>query len=269
MQQQSIQALISGGIAGVSVDLALFPLDTIKTRLQSSKGFFKSGGFHGMYRGIGSAAAGSFPNAALFFMVYESSKSKVQNSFDLSASQAALFSSALGEMSACLIRVPTENVKQKAQAGLHKSTKSSFLSILKDQGIRGFYTGYFITVFREIPFSMIQFPIWEGLKSFIRRRNSDGSISSFESAACGSFSGAFASALTTPLDVIKTRLMLGKDRHGKLYTGVLDTAKRIAAEEGYLAFLSGISARVMWIGIGGFVYFGAYEKSKQILNFDS
>lgn len=33
---------------------------------------------------------------------------------------------------------------------------------------------------------------------------------SYESAICGSFSGAIAAAVTTPLDVMKTRLMLGE-----------------------------------------------------------
>ena len=67
-------AMVAGGLAGISVDIALFPLDTVKTRLQSSQGFWKSGGFGGIYRGLGSAAAGSFPTAALFFVVYETSK---------------------------------------------------------------------------------------------------------------------------------------------------------------------------------------------------
>lgn len=54
--------LKAGGVAGVSVDLILFPLDTIKTRLQSPQGFNKAGGFHGIYAGVPSAAIGSFPN---------------------------------------------------------------------------------------------------------------------------------------------------------------------------------------------------------------
>ena len=45
-------AVVSGGIAGVSVDIALFPLDTIKTRMQSPHGFLKSGGFRGVYNGL-------------------------------------------------------------------------------------------------------------------------------------------------------------------------------------------------------------------------
>lgn len=41
----------AGAIAGLSVDVALYPLDTLKTRLQSQHGFYKSGGFSGVYRG--------------------------------------------------------------------------------------------------------------------------------------------------------------------------------------------------------------------------
>ncbi|POR35685.1 Mitochondrial S-adenosylmethionine transporter, partial [Tolypocladium paradoxum] len=48
-------ALLAGALAGTTVDLSLFPLDTLKTRLQSSAGFFPSGGFAGIYRGVGSA----------------------------------------------------------------------------------------------------------------------------------------------------------------------------------------------------------------------
>ena len=52
----------AGGVAGASVDLILFPLDTIKTRLQSPQGFNKAGGFRGIYAGVPSTAVGSFPN---------------------------------------------------------------------------------------------------------------------------------------------------------------------------------------------------------------
>jgi solute carrier family 25 S-adenosylmethionine transporter 26 len=38
-----------------------FPLDTIKTRVQSSQGFWTSGGFKGVYRGVGSVGLGSAP----------------------------------------------------------------------------------------------------------------------------------------------------------------------------------------------------------------
>lgn len=56
----------SGGAAGTAVDIALFPLDTLKTRLQSQAGFWKSGGFRGIYAGVGPAALGSAPNGTFF-----------------------------------------------------------------------------------------------------------------------------------------------------------------------------------------------------------
>ena len=66
-----LTALVAGGCAGTSVDVALFPIDTLKTRLQSPQGFLKAGGFRGIYNGLGAAAAGSAPGAALFFSTYE------------------------------------------------------------------------------------------------------------------------------------------------------------------------------------------------------
>lgn len=66
-----LTSLVAGGLAGTCVDVALYPIDTIKTRLQSPQGFAAAGGFRGVYRGLGAAATGSAPGAALFFSTYE------------------------------------------------------------------------------------------------------------------------------------------------------------------------------------------------------
>jgi solute carrier family 25 S-adenosylmethionine transporter 26 len=71
--------MVAGGLAGTSVDVALFPIDTLKTRLQSPQGFLKAGGFRGIYNGLGAAAAGSAPGAALFFSTYEVSDDETKN----------------------------------------------------------------------------------------------------------------------------------------------------------------------------------------------
>ncbi len=63
----------------MGVDFILFPLDTVKTRLQSKKGFIGSGGFRGIYSGLSSTMIGSAPTAALFFAIYETSKKKAAN----------------------------------------------------------------------------------------------------------------------------------------------------------------------------------------------
>jgi hypothetical protein len=59
-------ALIAGGLAGTAVDTLFFPIDTLKTRAQSHAGFFPSGGFSGVYRGLGSAVVGSAPGGKNF-----------------------------------------------------------------------------------------------------------------------------------------------------------------------------------------------------------
>ena len=56
----------AGGLAGTSVDLLFFPIDTVKTRLQSAQGFAKAGGFGGIYKGVGSVIVGSAPGGVYF-----------------------------------------------------------------------------------------------------------------------------------------------------------------------------------------------------------
>jgi solute carrier family 25 (mitochondrial S-adenosylmethionine transporter), member 26 len=60
-----VQSLVAGGAAGLAVDILFFPIDTIKTRLQSSQGFARAGGFRGIYKGLGSVAVGSAPGGKI------------------------------------------------------------------------------------------------------------------------------------------------------------------------------------------------------------
>lgn len=74
--------------------------------------------------------------------------------------------------------------------------------------MQGFYRGYFSTILREVPFSVIQFPLWEALK--VQIASEQGHCSPFESSMSGAIAGGVAACLTTPLDVAKTRIMLAE-----------------------------------------------------------
>jgi len=270
-------SLMAGGVAGTTTDIALFPLDTIKTRMQSPQGFLKSGGFRGVYTGLSAAAVGSAPGAAIFFSTYEMSKQRASVAWpNIHPSFIHMGCASLGEVAACLVRVPTEVVKQRMQAGLHGSIGAAVSATLKAQGAFGLYQGFGITIMREIPFSLIQFPLYEAMKAKLRDWRKGQEPHAHESAICGSLSGGLAAGLTTPLDVLKTRLMLGADAQGKPYTGALNTLKRVvqegrtgAATGGRTAtqlLFAGVEPRVMWISIGGFVFFGAYEAAKKFLS---
>ena len=192
-----LSSLISGGVAGVAVDTSLFPLDTLKTRLQTKEGFWKSGGFRNIYAGLGPAAAGSAPTAAAFFLTYEGVKMMIDSYLKKNPNarfhdyRIHMIAASIGEINACLIRVPVENVKQRRQAlsMKHNSSLTVIKDIFKLEGVKGFYRGYSTTVMREIPFSLIQFPIWEKLKK-VWKNHQGTEIEAWQSAVCGSFSGA-------------------------------------------------------------------------------
>ncbi|KAJ2156410.1 S-adenosylmethionine transporter [Coemansia sp. RSA 552] len=266
------QCLAAGGAAGMAVDVALFPLDTIKTRLQARQGFLASGGFRGIYSGLSSAIIGSAPGAAAFFLTYERVKAACSRPGDDSHQPLAhMFAASCGEVAACLVRVPTEVIKQRLQAGHHSSLSAAIRGTYGAEGLPGFYRGYLTQVVREIPFTCIQFPIYEFLKKWYAQRQRRA-IKSWEAAVCGSVAGGSAAAITTPLDVVKTRVMLstrsaaaGAAAVSDGYSGVLPTLSRIVREEGVRALFSGVVPRTVWISIGGFVFLGSYEKAKDLL----
>ncbi|KAM5315534.1 mitochondrial S-adenosylmethionine carrier protein isoform 2-T2 [Glossophaga mutica] len=207
-------SLVAGGVAGVSVDLILFPLDTIKTRLQSPQGFDKAGGFRGIYAGIPSAALGSFPNAAAFFITYEYAK------WFLHADSSSYL-------------MPVKHMLA-ASAG------------------------------EVIPFSLVQFPLWESLKALWSWRQ-DHVVDSWQSAVCGAFAGGFAAVVTTPLDVAKTRIMLAKAGSSTASGNVLSALLGIWRTQGLSGLFAGVLPRMAAISLGGFIFLGAYDQTRSLL----
>ncbi|XP_023932372.1 S-adenosylmethionine mitochondrial carrier protein [Lingula anatina] len=256
----------AGAAAGLCVDLALFPIDTVKTRLQSEQGFFKTGGFRGIYAGIGATAVGSAPGSALFFVSYEAVKDSLGRRLETEHLQPAVHmtAAACGEVAGCLARVPTEVVKQRAQANPSARVLDIFRTTLQQEGIRGLYRGYTTTVLREIPFSFIQFPLWEIMKKSWSRRQG-ASVNPWQSSICGAISGAIAASVTTPLDVAKTRIMLAE--HGScLASGsLLFALKQVYGEKGTRGLFAGVVPRTLWIAIGGGIFLGVYDKVKLII----
>eukprot|EP00735_Rhodelphis_limneticus_P001373 TRINITY_DN11977_c0_g1::TRINITY_DN11977_c0_g1_i1::g.16926::m.16926 TRINITY_DN11977_c0_g1::TRINITY_DN11977_c0_g1_i1::g.16926 ORF type:complete len:321 (-),score=0.70,sp/Q94AG6/SAMC1_ARATH/41.40/3e-70,Mito_carr/PF00153.22/1.1e-14,Mito_carr/PF00153.22/1.1e-16,Mito_carr/PF00153.22/4e-29 TRINITY_DN11977_c0_g1_i1:464-1426(-) len=265
-------ALMSGACAGLTVDSILFPLDTIKTRLQYGNGkeVFR-GGFKALYHGIGPYLASSAPAAALFFGAYETTKNTISHSTGSETGPLGhMVAASMGEISASSFRVPFEVVKQQLQAGLHTNSFDCVRAILRTRGFIGLYTGFVSQVFREIPFDMIQFSLYEyfKLKRAEQRSISTNqhvtvaSLPAFEGMLCGCLAGCIAAAVTTPLDVVKTRLMT--QHQGRQYSGIRDCFRRIIQDEGFLKLYSGIGPRVLWISLGGAIFFGAYEQTKRL-----
>lgn len=102
--------------------------------------------------------------------------------------------------------------------------------------------------------------------------------------ASAGLSGAIAAVITTPSDVVKTRMMLvnGKDgRDSGPSTGgglpqpkrrkgpsVLEIAKRVVQERGIRGLFRGGALRAAWAFLGSGLYLGTYEVAKVWLKAD-
>lgn len=232
----------------------------MKTRLQAKGGFFQNGAWLGIYKGLGSALVALAPSASLFFITYDGLKDYTEEKLPITASH--MVSATGGEIAACLVRVPAEVVKQRTQAGIkgvsNKATSWANLQYLlqnkSGEGtLRGLYRGWNSTILREIPFTVIQFPLYEKLKKMWSAYDQT-ELSLLKGAICGLIAGGFAAAVTTPLDVVKTRIMLNSER-----VSVAHLVRQMIAEEGPGVFLNGIGPRTCWISAGGAIFLGCYE----------
>ncbi|KAM3175815.1 hypothetical protein ACTXT7_007797 [Hymenolepis weldensis] len=195
-QKRGVQAY-AGATAGLCVDVVLYPIDTLKTRLQSASGnVFTSCGKLKLFAGLPMVLLGSAPASAVFFYFYEVAKEVSQKNglpmwassmigttaadidkwtghfvtsiFAVEAPHRSMFSLLQTSM---VLWVPCENVKQSAQSRPFDSLRSIFRSYVQHEGWIGLYRGYVSTIVRDLPCALIQFPIWEALKGFFARRN--------------------------------------------------------------------------------------------------
>ncbi|CAI0457245.1 unnamed protein product [Linum tenue] len=257
------EGVIAGGAAGVVVETALYLLRFLCfLMLQAVRG----GGqivWKGLYSGLAGNIAGVLPASALFVGVYEPAKQKLLKAFPENLSAFAhLTAGVIGGLAASFVRVPTEVVKTRMQMGQFSSAPNAVRLIVSKEGFKGLYAGYGSFLLRDLPFDAIQFCIYEQLRigyKIAAQRDLNGA----ENAVIGAFAGAVTGAVTTPLDVIKTRLMI--QGSANQYKGVMDCVQTVIREEGPAALLKGIGPRVLWIGIGGSIFFGVLESTKRKL----
>ncbi|XP_029495347.2 mitochondrial glutamate carrier 1-like isoform X2 [Oncorhynchus nerka] len=157
-------------------------------------------------------------------------------------------------MSQAAVRAPGGPVELRSHTAMQLTRE-----LLRSQGIAGLYKGLGATLLRDVPFSIIYFPLFANLNS-LGGRGADGPAPFYVSFASGCIAGSTAAVAVNPVDVIKTRIQtMTRGSQEDTYGGVTDCIRKILRQEGPSAFLKGAHCRALVIaplfGIAQVVYF--------------
>ncbi|XP_033994035.1 calcium-binding mitochondrial carrier protein SCaMC-1-like [Trematomus bernacchii] len=114
------------------------------------------------------------------------------------------------------------------------SLVGGFSRMIKEGGLSSLWRGNGTNVLKIAPETAIKFMAYEQYKKLL---SSEGQkIATHKRFVAGSLAGATAQTSIYPMEVLKTRLTLGKTGQ---YTGMFDCAKKILRKEGIMAFYKG------------------------------
>jgi solute carrier family 25 (mitochondrial S-adenosylmethionine transporter), member 26 len=200
-------------------------------------------------------------------------------------------SSAGAQLVSCAILTPAEVLKQNAQvvardgSGKRRSPTLEVFQQFRRQPSK-LFRGYTTLAARNLPFTGLQFPAFERLKSYFlaerqRRQGGkpvDGILERVSiTAVSGSIAGSCAAWITTPIDVVKTRVMLAagevtaqavsKAQAKNLRSAMKEAARKsgwlvareIFRNEGVRGMFRGGLLRSVWAAMGSGLYLGCYE----------
>ncbi|KAL7471804.1 hypothetical protein ACHAXS_012106 [Conticribra weissflogii] len=276
--QESISGFVSGSAVSTVKTLVKYPLDTATVRLQMPDTPFTLRNlpalFDGSFRGISAPLISNIPAGAIFFAVKDATKSSLkQSGLPKWATTSLAVAAALPPY--WLIRNPSEVIKTRLQIGTEgyfegMSTVDAFKFALSKgksenstlSGLSELYLGYFENILYGFPADIIKFVAYDYLSGGRKLSPADGAV-------YGALSTAIAQFATTPLDVLRNRIMadIETKRKGdfgdRKKTSYLERLSTIADEEGVSALFAGSSPRVAKAILSGALQFAAYEETKE------
>ncbi|TKY85027.1 hypothetical protein EX895_006107 [Sporisorium graminicola] len=273
--------MIAGSLAGISEHAAMYPVDVIRTRMQVLsatpaatytgvlQAFNRISSLEGMrtlWRGVASVIMGAGPAHAVYFGTYETVKEATGGNREGHQFASTAFAGASATVAADAFMNPFDVIKQRMQmhGSQHRTVLQCASTVYKQEGLRAFYVSYPTTLTMTVPFTAVQFSVYEWAKKAL---NPGESYSPLTHVSAGAFSGAVAAAVTNPLDVAKTLLQTrGSSTDGQIRnaSGMFEAFKIIHAREGMKGFARGLSPRVLtfmpsnalcWLSYEGFRFF--------------
>lgn len=265
--------MTAGAIAGVLEHCVMYPLDSVKTRMQSlspvSAGFnisatflnmIKNEGIFRPIRGVTAVVAGAGPAHALYFGSYEMSK-ELLSEFTTYNNLNYMTSAVIATLIHDAVSNPTEVIKQRLQMynSPYKSVIACMKGVYKNEGPKAFYRSYATQLIMNIPHQTIHFMTYEFFQNML---NHERKYNPPVHVVAGGAAGACAAAITTPLDVVKT--LLNTQETG-FTRGMAEAVKQIYSVAGAGGFFRGMTARVLYSMPATAICWSTYEFFKYYL----
>lgn len=244
----------------VSVVCDKQPPIMMQQQQQQQSLLLQKNGFGRLWRGVQTMAVGCVPAHALYFSLYE-----------LVKPYNAGLAGAMAALGHDMVMTPLDTVKQRLQLGHYRGDMTyAVRTIYQQEGWLGLYRSFPITLLTNVPYGILMVSTNEYLRHYLTHyRHHDLPSTSTQQphldltstmmAGCGA--GAVASALTTPLDCLKTRLQTQRllamsiqdtcstssQQHCNVakYSTVPDAIRVILKEDGMAGFFRGITPRIV------------------------
>jgi len=274
---------MSGAVAGIIGTSCIFPIDLVKTRLQNQSathrqynGFvdcfrkcLKADGLRGMYRGLGPNLIGVTPEKAIKLSVNDAMREWSAGQVGNGATpnklplQYEILSGAMAGFCQVIATNPMEMIKIQMQMdSLNRQPGEKAIGLgelVRKLGLKGVYRGTAATLCRDVPFSFMFFPMSSHVKELFRDKDS-GEMPFYGAMAGGMLAGGITAVLSTPMDVVKTKLqVVQKDPDAPRYNGIADCYRKVHAQDGMAGFFKGSVPRFCIVGSLFGVTLAVYE----------
>ncbi|KAK2662169.1 hypothetical protein Ddye_000743 [Dipteronia dyeriana] len=179
--------LLAGGIAGAVAQAAIYPMDLVKTRLQTfdcgggraprlgtlTKDIWVKEGPRAFYKGLLPSLLGIIPYAGIDLAAYETLKDLSRTYILTDSEPGPLVQLCCGTISGSLgasCVYPLQVIRTRMQAQRSNSTTAYkgmsdvFWRTLRNEGYRGFYKGIFPNLLKVVPAASITYMVYESMK---------------------------------------------------------------------------------------------------------
>ncbi|KAJ2906596.1 hypothetical protein MKZ38_000851 [Zalerion maritima] len=278
-----------GSMAGAFGAFMVYPIDLVKTRMQNQRGarpgerlyknsidcfqkVIRNEGVRGLYSGVLPQLVGVAPEKAIKLTVNDLMRGALtdKNTGEIWWGNEVIAGGTAGGCQVVFTN-PLEIVKIRLQVQgevaktVEGAPKRSAMWIVRNLGLMGLYKGAAACLLRDVPFSAIYFPTYNHLKRDLFGESKTKKLGVLQLLTAGAIAGMPAAYLTTPFDVIKTRLQVEARKGDTAYNGVTHAAKTIMKEEGFQALWKGGPARILRSSPQFGFTLAAYEVLKSVL----